>query len=148
MCHCRHSCCWDKMLRCSACQICSLLSGFLLLSDILLSFASYNFITFIPIRKNNSCWQMGSASPQDSCRCVSEQQVCNFWFTCICKKICVCTLLLIPWILFLKGWWKWCGNKISQVQLCCDWRFILFHLTKLYTIFWFIYEYICALKWL
>uniref|UniRef100_A0A8C5J8G4 ATP binding cassette subfamily A member 13 n=1 Tax=Junco hyemalis TaxID=40217 RepID=A0A8C5J8G4_JUNHY len=28
------------------------------------------FITFIPIRKNNSCWQTESMSPQDSCRCM------------------------------------------------------------------------------
>ncbi|XP_041331810.1 ATP-binding cassette sub-family A member 13 [Pyrgilauda ruficollis] len=26
--------------------------------------------------KNNSCWQMESMSPQDSCRCVSEQEMC------------------------------------------------------------------------
>ncbi|XP_064285301.1 ATP-binding cassette sub-family A member 13 isoform X1 [Passer domesticus] len=26
--------------------------------------------------KNNSCWQMASESPQDSCRCVSEQEIC------------------------------------------------------------------------
>ncbi|XP_030920787.1 ATP-binding cassette sub-family A member 13 [Geospiza fortis] len=27
-------------------------------------------------RKNNSCWQTESMSPQDSCRCVSEQEMC------------------------------------------------------------------------
>ncbi|KAM9227951.1 ATP-binding cassette sub-family A member 13 [Leptosomus discolor] len=27
-------------------------------------------------RKNNSCWQMESTSPQDSCRCVAEQGMC------------------------------------------------------------------------
>ncbi|KAM7122042.1 ATP-binding cassette sub-family A member 13 [Ciconia maguari] len=30
-------------------------------------------------RKNNSCWQMESTSPQDSCGCVAEQKMCpNF----------------------------------------------------------------------
>ncbi|XP_069709551.1 ATP-binding cassette sub-family A member 13 [Phaenicophaeus curvirostris] len=27
-------------------------------------------------RKNNSCWQMETQSPQDSCRCVAEQEMC------------------------------------------------------------------------
>uniref|UniRef100_A0A8C3D3Z1 ATP binding cassette subfamily A member 13 n=1 Tax=Corvus moneduloides TaxID=1196302 RepID=A0A8C3D3Z1_CORMO len=39
-------------------------------SDIFLSFDSYTFITFIPIRKNNSCWQIESMSSQDSCECM------------------------------------------------------------------------------
>ncbi|XP_041267626.1 ATP-binding cassette sub-family A member 13 [Onychostruthus taczanowskii] len=32
-------------------------------------------------RKNNSCWQMESVSPQDSCRCVSEQEMCPMFNT-------------------------------------------------------------------
>lgn len=46
---------------------------------------------FIPIRKNNSCWQMESVLPEDLCRCVAEQEVCHFVFTYVCKNyVCVC----------------------------------------------------------
>lgn len=43
-------------------------------------------VIFIPIRKNHSCWQMESTSPQDSCRCVAEREVCHFIFTYVCKN--------------------------------------------------------------
>nr|XP_047932357.1 ATP-binding cassette sub-family A member 13 [Anser cygnoides] len=33
--------------------------------------------------KNNSCWQMESSSPQDSCRCVSEQEMCPSFNTSV-----------------------------------------------------------------
>lgn len=50
-----------------------------------------SIIMFIPIRKNNSCWQMESSLPQDSCRCVSEQEVCPCISVCmyLCKNVCV-----------------------------------------------------------
>lgn len=47
-------------------------------------------VIFIPIRKNHSCWQIESTSPQDSCRCVAERAVCHFVFTYVCKNyVCV-----------------------------------------------------------
>nr|XP_038031058.1 ATP-binding cassette sub-family A member 13 [Anas platyrhynchos] len=33
--------------------------------------------------KNNSCWQMESSLPQDSCRCVSEQEMCPSFNTSV-----------------------------------------------------------------
>ncbi|XP_014727841.1 PREDICTED: ATP-binding cassette sub-family A member 13 [Sturnus vulgaris] len=48
------------------------------LSQVLLGYFSDwdHTCTHSQYRKNNSCWQMESMSPQDSCKCVSEQEMC------------------------------------------------------------------------
>jgi len=67
-----------------------------------------NIFLFIPIRKNNSCWQMESTSSQDSCGCVAEQEVSHFIFTYVFKNYVyiTCNILTLLFEGLQKGLMK------------------------------------------